>query len=71
MTVMLLTQHHLEFLRLKEGYTGSPESIHVKMPHCWKSRAAAELCALIGLKCYFINVQIVHVHVFDLFSIGD
>ena len=28
-------------LRLKGGCTGSPESIHVKMPHCWKSHAAA------------------------------
>ena len=33
----LLNEHNLEFLSLKEGYTGSSESIHVKMPHCWKS----------------------------------
>ena len=37
----LLTERHLKFLFLKGGYTGSPESIHVKMPHCWKSHAAA------------------------------
>ena len=42
MTVKLLTEHHLEFLSLKGGGTGSSESIHVKMPHCWKSRAAAQ-----------------------------
>ena len=37
MTVKLLTEHHLEFLSLKRGSTGSSESILVKMPHCWKS----------------------------------
>ena len=41
MTVKLLTEHHLEFLRLKGGYTGSSESTHVKMPYCWKSHALA------------------------------
>ena len=30
MTVKLLTEHHLEFLSLKVGCTGSSESIHVK-----------------------------------------
>ena len=37
MSVKLLTEHHLEFLSLKEGCTGSSESILVKMPLCWKS----------------------------------
>ena len=41
MTVKLLTEHHLEFLSLKGGSTGSSESTHVKMPHCWKSHALA------------------------------
>ena len=46
MNIKLLNQHNLEFLSLKEGYTytGSSESIHVKMPHCWKSHVAAQLC---------------------------
>ena len=44
MSVELLTEHHFEFLSLKGGCTGSPESIHVKMPHCWKSHVAAQLC---------------------------
>ena len=35
MTVMLLTEHHLEFLSLKGGCTCSSESTLVKMPHCW------------------------------------
>ena len=43
MTVKLLTKHHLEFLGLKVGCTGLSESIHVKMPHCWKSHVAAQL----------------------------
>ena len=34
MTVKLLTEKHLEFLRLKGGCKGSSESTHVKMPHC-------------------------------------
>ena len=38
MTVKLLTEHHLEFLSLKGGCTGSSESTLVKMSHCWKSR---------------------------------
>ena len=43
MNVKLLTKHHLEFLGLKGDYIGSSESIHVKMPHCWKSHATAHL----------------------------
>ena len=42
--VKLLTEHHLECLSLKGGCTGSPESTLVKMPHCWKSHVAAQLC---------------------------
>ena len=45
MTVKLLTEHHLEFLSLKGGCTGSSESTLVKMPHCWKSRVMAHFCS--------------------------
>ena len=41
MTVKLLPEDHLEFLSLTRGGTGSPESIHVKMPHSWKSRCGS------------------------------
>ena len=41
MTVKLLTEHHLEFLSLKGGCTGSSKSTHVNMSHCWKSHALA------------------------------
>ena len=43
MNIKLLNEHNLEFLSLKEGYTGSSESIHFKMQHCWKSHVAAHL----------------------------
>ena len=43
MSVELLTEHHLEFLSLKGGYTGSSESKLVKIPHCWKSHVAAQM----------------------------
>ena len=47
MIVMLLTEHHLEFLSLKEGCGGSPESTLVKMSNCWKSHAAAQIIFLL------------------------
>ena len=43
MIVKLLTEHYLEFLRLKRGCRGASESTHVKMPHCWKSHALAHM----------------------------
>ena len=43
LSVKLLTKHHLEFLSLNGGCTGLFESIHVKLPHCWKSHASAHL----------------------------
>ena len=41
-----MTEHHLEFLSLKGGCTGSSESTLVKMPHCWKSHVTAQLCTV-------------------------
>ena len=48
MTVLLLTEHHLEFLTLKGGCAGSSEAILVKIPHCWKSHVAALLFVYSG-----------------------
>ena len=42
MTGNLLNEQKLEFLSLTGGYTGSSESILVKMPHCWKSHVKAQ-----------------------------
>ena len=47
MIVKLLTEHHLEFLSLKGGRTGSSESTLVKMPSCHSSN--------------FICAQVLHV----------
>ena len=66
MNVKLLTKQHLEFLSLTEGCTGSSESIHVKMPHCWKSHVAAHLSKIgmtetpskdIGFLCILFQVN--------------
>ena len=51
MTVKLLTEHHLEFLSLKGGCTGSSESTLVKMPHCWKLLVTAQIRMLIEGEC--------------------
>ena len=47
MSVKLLTEHHLEFLSLKGGCTGSSESTLVKMQHCWKLHATAHLLCVL------------------------
>ena len=44
MSVKLLIEQKLEFPSLN----GSSESTHVKMPHCWKSHAAAQMCLAQG-----------------------
>ena len=46
MIVKLLTEHHLEFLSLKGGCTGSTESTLVLMSHCWKSHVTAHFIFL-------------------------
>ena len=43
MSVKLLNEHHLAFLSLKGGCTGSTESTLVKMPHCWKLHVTAQI----------------------------
>ena len=57
MIVKLLTEHHLEFLSLKGGCTGSSEFTHVKMPHCWKSNATAQLLC----SCLYVCLVTLHV----------
>ena len=60
MSVKLLTEHHLEFLSLKGGRTGSSESTLVKMPHCWKSHVIAQkdllFCEKLYIQVYCFNV---------------
>ena len=52
MSVKLLTEHNLEFLRLKGGCTGSFESTLVKISHCWKSHVAAQIAFLPKNLCW-------------------
>ena len=61
MSVNLLTEHHLEFLSLIGGCSGSSESALslVKMPHCWKSCVAAQIvvgCQL-GVPISYYNIS--------------
>ena len=59
MIVKLLTEHHLEFLSLKGGYRGSSDSTHVKMPHCWKSHAKAQILGGVSseISCFYFSVR--------------
>ena len=43
MIVKLLTEHHSKFLSLKGGCRDASQSAHIKMTHCWKSRALAQI----------------------------
>ena len=43
MSVKLLIKHHLDFLSLTGGCTGSSESTIVKIPLCWKSHVTAHI----------------------------
>ena len=43
MSFKLLTEQCLELLSLKGGCIGMSEATLVKMSHCWKSRATAQL----------------------------
>ena len=50
MTFTLLTEHHLKFLSLKGGCTGSSESKFIKMPHCLKSYVETKIMSRIQIK---------------------
>ena len=52
MSIKLLAEHHLEFLSLKGGCTGSSESTLVKIPHCWKSHVVAHML----LNCFSFQI---------------
>ena len=52
MIVKLLTEHHLEFLSLKGGCTGSSKSTLVKMSNCWKAHAATHFIFNHSNKCF-------------------
>ena len=67
-----MTEHHLEFISLKGGCTGSSESTLVKMPH-WKSHVTAHLCNLftISSKIFSLTLFILMdfpIHIIDTIS---
>ena len=73
MIIKLLTEHHLEFLRLKGGCRGLSESTRVKMPHCWKSHALAQIRKIIFNYALYLRLGGLHycIHVVSfLYSIN-
>ena len=50
MIVKLLTEHHLEFLSLKEDCRALSKSTLVKMSNCWKSDAAAHFIMTVSVE---------------------
>ena len=73
MSVKLLTKHNLEFLSLKGGFTGSSESTLIKMPHCWKSHATAQISIypretiqLVSFSCLFHLFYEIHINTADI-----
>ena len=61
MSVMPLTGHHLEFLSLKGSCSGPSESTLVKMPHCWKSHAMAQIMKFVTLLHRNVVSLMVHI----------
>ena len=61
--VKLLTEHHLEFLSLKGGCTGSPESTHAKMPYCWNRMSRLNYISF-SEDCFFFSAN--NIHLFHL-----
>ena len=61
-----MADHHLVFLGLKGGCTGSSESTLIKMSLCRKSHVAAHLCLLSHLRvsgfCIYIALYIQTYH---------
>ena len=47
MSVKLLTERHLGFLGLKGGCEGPSGSALARVPHCWKTHVAAQVCSSI------------------------
>ena len=59
MTVKLLTEHHLEFLSFKGGYTCSSESTLVKMSNFWKFHVTAHIFCKGFSKLYYRHSELI------------
>ena len=71
MTIKLLTEHHLEFLRFIGGCRSSSESTLVKMPHCWKSHALAHIFSTIIFGNKIAHKTDKHVRKWILFILSE
>ena len=67
MDIRLLTEHHLEFLSLKGGCTGSSESILVRMPHWWKAHVAAHML----FAYYRYNLNMISLYLLSIMSLFE
>ena len=56
----LLNEHHLEFLSLKGGSTGSSKLTLVNRPHCWKSHATAHIVNEVILVAVYIKMNTIN-----------
>ena len=63
MTLRLLIEHHLEFLSLKGGYTGSSDNTPVKMPQCWIYHVMTQISCL--WFCFIVGIRELYAHFFD------
>ena len=68
MIVKLLTDHHLEFLSLKEDCRASSKSTLVKMSNCWKSHAAAHFIMTVSVELRLIYLCHTLIRLFFKFS---
>ena len=62
MSVKLLTEHNLELLSLTGDCTCLSEFTLVKMPHCWKSHAAAQLIFSVMAEFQILNCTLYLLH---------
>ena len=68
----LLTEYHLEL----GGCKGSSESTYVKMSHCWKSHAAAQLicsctCIYLTILFYLLHYMVVKYGALKIVTLSD
>ena len=61
MIVKLLNEHHLAFLSLKGGCTGSSESTLVKFSNCWKSHAMAQMLLILFFFLIYSDMEVAKV----------
>ena len=56
--INLLNEHHLEFLHVKGGYTGSSEATLAKMSFCWKSPLTTHAIIRDYLMAFWLSLEV-------------